>query len=81
MIIQKATQKDIPALAHTMSLAYSEAPWNEKWTEDRAQRRVGAILVNYEGLKAWRWKKAAWRVGKTPGKKRNPCYTINFNRG
>ncbi len=50
MIIQKATQKDIPALAHTMSLAYSEAPWNEKWTEERAQRRVGAILANYEGL-------------------------------
>ena len=50
MIIQKATQKDIPTLAHTMSLAYSEAPWNEKWTEERAQRRVGAILANYEGL-------------------------------
>ena len=50
MIIQKATQKDIPTLAHTMSLSYSEAPWNEKWTEERAQRRVGAILANYEGL-------------------------------
>ncbi|MBO7486330.1 MAG: GNAT family N-acetyltransferase [Spirochaetaceae bacterium] len=50
MIIQKATEKDIPSLAKSMSLAYSEAPWNEKWTEARAQRRVRAILGNYEGL-------------------------------
>ena len=50
MNIQKTTSNDIPTLAHAMSLAYSEAPWNEKWTEERAQRRVSAILGNYEGL-------------------------------
>ena len=50
MNIQKTTTNDIPSLAHAMSLAYSEAPWNEKWAEERAQRRVSAILGNYEGL-------------------------------
>ena len=50
MIIRKITENDIPALAKAMSLAYSEAPWNEKWSEERSERRVCAILGNYGGL-------------------------------
>ena len=49
-MIRKATVEDIPSLAQTMALAYSESPWNEKWVGERAERRVRAILGNYEGL-------------------------------
>ena len=48
--IQNSKKTDIDQLAKTMSLAYSEEPWNENWSEERAVRRVRAILGNYRAL-------------------------------
>lgn len=50
MQIRLAEKGDIPALARAMASAYAEAPWNERWTQARAERRVSAILGNYQAL-------------------------------
>lgn len=50
MDIRIANQNDISDLAEAMGKAYSEEPWNEKWTEDRAVRRVKSILQGFEAL-------------------------------
>lgn len=45
-----AAREDMPCLAKAMMAAYSEAPWNENWTEERALNRVEAILSGWQAM-------------------------------
>lgn len=50
MEIKQINQKDIPTLAVAMTAAYSEEPWNENWTQEKAERRIRAVLGNFEAI-------------------------------
>ena len=38
MIIRKIEEKDIQKLAKLMKSVYNEAPWNDEWTEESADK-------------------------------------------
>ena len=48
MEIKQINQNDIPTLA--VAMAYSEEPWNENWTQEKAERRIRAVLGNFEAM-------------------------------
>ena len=49
-MITQIKQNEIPTVAHALAKSYSEEPWNENWSQEKAERRVKGILANFESL-------------------------------
>ncbi len=50
MQYRTVTEDDVKGLAAAMKKSYAEEPWNEKWSEEKAVRRVRSIMENYESF-------------------------------
>lgn len=50
MIYRTITPTDYDELSQVMKAAYSKAPWNENWSDERAIRRVQAIMGNFQAM-------------------------------
>lgn len=50
MEYKQVESTDVQGLAAAMASAYAEAPWFEKWTKERSELRVNAILGNYNAV-------------------------------
>ena len=49
-MIWAVTADDLSALACVMGEAYGEAPWNERWTQQRAEERLRAVMSGYRAM-------------------------------
>lgn len=50
MEIRLIEKQDIPLLAKALSAAYSQEPFSESWTDDKARIRVEAALCGYRAM-------------------------------
>ncbi len=50
MTYRTITPTDYAELSQVMKATYAETPWNENWSDERAIRRVQAIMGNFQAM-------------------------------